>query len=275
MKRKVNIYLLSGIIICGFLILLILYSSIAVQTTVNEMQVNNRFAKPSMTNLLGTDNFGRDILVRIIAGLWRTLFVAVFTVLLGAMIGFSLGAIAGWYGKGVDVVIMKLIEVITAFPWLLLALIIIAVIGISDLNIIVVLTIVFIPSFTRISRSCLLKHKNLEYVSGARMAGASTLRIIFVHIFPNISTELLAAITIGFANAILSEATLSFLGLGIQPPDPSLGRMLYEAQSYLFKAPWMAIMPGLTIIMLVLVFNNISYGIMQWLNEQHESKEIF
>lgn len=263
MKQKINYNLLIGYILLGLFVLLIIYSYVSSNTTANEIQVDSRFVMPTLQHIFGTDNFGRDILIRIVSAFWKTLTVAVSTVAIGASIGFILGAIAGWFGGIVDELIMRCCDILTAFPGLLLALVLISVLGSSNLNIIIALGIIFIPSYARVTRSCYIRLKEAEYISSAKMAGCSTARIILVHILPNITTELLSAITVGFANAILSEAALSFLGLGIQPPDPSLGRMLSEAQSYLFKAPWMAIAPGLTIILAVLTFNYLSEGIKQ------------
>ncbi len=262
MKKKYNYYLMSGLIICLTLFLLWLYSKIGMKISGTDMQSGSRFISPSFAHLFGTDNLGRDVFVRSFDGLVKTLHVAVLTIILGGSVGLFFGAVAGWFGGAVDNVIMKICDIIKAFPWLLLALMVIAIIGVSDSNIILILSIVFIPSFARISRSCLLKHKKMDYVFGARMTGAGSLRIIFLHIFPNIYNEIISSLTVGFASAVLSEATLSFLGLGIQPPYPSLGRMLSEAQSYLFKAPWMALFPGLIIVLVVMAFNNISQGIL-------------
>ncbi|MGB8455235.1 MAG: ABC transporter permease [Anaerocolumna sp.] len=263
MKRKMNHNLWMGCSLCFMILGFMIYSYICSEVSVNQMQVGIRFLGPSPQHLFGTDNFGRDILVRIVSAIWKTLNVAVLTVVIGACVGFILGAIAGWFGGFVDEIIMRGCDIITAFPWLLLALVIITALGTSNRNIVIALGSVFIPSYTRVNRSCYMRLKNAEYVNSARMAGAGTIRILIVHILPNISTELLSQITVGFANAILSEAALSFLGLGIQPPDPSLGRMLSEAQEYLFKAPWMAIMPGLTIIVIVLAFNYLGEGLKQ------------
>ncbi len=263
MKKKYNSYLVSGFFICLVLFLLSLYGIFGTSISSTTMSSSNKFSSPSLTNLFGTDNYGRDIFVRSFEGLYRTLYVAIFTILLGGSFGLFIGAIAGWFGGRVDTFIMKICDIIKAFPWLLLALISIAIIGVGDSNIIIVLSIVFIPSFARVTRSCLLTHKNMGYVQGGKMTGASSFRIIFFHIFPNIFNEIVSSLTVGFASAVLSEATLSFLGLGIQPPYPSLGRMLSEAQSYLFIAPWMAIFPGIIIVLVVIAFNNISLGVLE------------
>lgn len=263
MRKKLNYNLIMGMLLLGVIALLILYSGFTSGMAANEMQVGSRFAKPSPEHMFGTDNFGRDLLVRVIAAFWKSIQVAVLTVVLGASAGFVLGALAGWFGGIADELIMRGCDILTAFPGILLALVLISVLGASNSNIIIALGIIFIPSYARVTRSCYMRLKEAEFISGARMAGCSTKRIILVHIFPNITTELLASVTVGFANAILSEAALSFLGFGIQPPDPSLGRMLSEAQAYLFKAPWMSIAPGVAIILVVLTFNYLSEGIRQ------------
>ena len=150
---------------------------------------------------------------------------------------------------------------ILSFPSVLLALILISLIGPGRYNIILALGILFIPSFARIVRSEIIRYKELDFVKSARIMGASDMRIIFVHILPNATVSMLTTAAIGFNNAVLAEASMSYLGLGIQPPEPSLGRMLSEAQSFLLNAPWYPIFPGITIILIILGFSMISEGL--------------
>jgi peptide/nickel transport system permease protein len=156
---------------------------------------------------------------------------------------------------------MRINDVITAFPSILLALVLISLIGTGKYNIIIALGILFIPSFARMVRGEFVRQKELDYVRSAKLMGVGPLRIMFVHILPNAAPVLLSSVAIGFNNAVLAEASMSYLGLGVQPPDASLGRMLSEAQSYIFSAPWYALGVGFTIVLLILGFGLISEGL--------------
>ena len=221
----------------------------------NEMNGLIKNQPPSMTHLFGTDNFGRDILSRVMSGAGTTFIVAVSTVLIGVVIGTIIGSITGYYGGIIDEVLMRINDLVTSFPSVLLALVVVSVIGPGMYNVIVALGIIFIPSFARIVRSEFITLKERDFVKNAKLMGASDLRIMFHHILPNTKNVLLSAITIGLNNAVLAEAGMSYLQLGVQPPDPSLGRMLSEAQTYLFSAPWYAIAPGIMIVITVLGFS--------------------
>ncbi|MBP5749588.1 MAG: ABC transporter permease, partial [Firmicutes bacterium] len=157
-------------------------------------------------------------------------------------------------------VLMRIADSILAFPSILLALVMIAILGKGKYNIIIALGILFIPSFARIVRTEVAKQKNTDYVRNAKLMGAGNMRILFLHIMPNIVPVLLSSVAIGFNNAVLSEASMSYLGVGVQPPDPSLGRLLSEAQGYLFQAPWYAIFTGIAIILLILGFGLLADG---------------
>ena len=216
---------------------------------------------PCAAHLMGTDNFGRDILSRVMNGSGSTFFVAVCTVLIGGVFGTLIGAVTGYFGGWLDDVVMRFNDILLSFPSILLALIFISLLPPGRYNIILALGILFIPSFARIVRSEVIRFRELDFVKSARIMGAGNLRIIFVHILPNAAVSILTAAAIGFNNAVLAEASMSYLGLGIQPPEPSLGRMLSEAQSYLFNTPWYAIFPGVTIILIILGFSMVSEGL--------------
>ncbi len=218
-------------------------------------------ASPSFSHLLGTDNFGRDILSRIMEGAATTFIVGVCTVIIGAVFGTLIGAVTGYYGGVVDEILMRLNDGLTSFPSILLALIVVSIAGPGKYNIIIALGIVFIPSFARVIRSEVITKKEQDYVTNARLMGAGDFRIIFLHILPNTRGILLSTITIAFNNAILAEAGLSYLSLGVQPPDASLGRMLSEAQGYMISAPWYALAPGITIVLTALGIGFISQGL--------------
>jgi peptide/nickel transport system permease protein len=218
-------------------------------------------AAPSWQHLLGTDNFGRDIFSRVIQGAGATFVIAAATVAIGLVAGLVIGGLTGYYGGWVDEILMRLNDSITAFPSILLALVFIAIFGSGKYQIILSLGLLFVPSFARIVRTEVAKQKNLDYVQSARLMGAGDMRILFVHILPNTVPVLLSTVAIGFNNAVLAEASMSYLGVGVQPPDPSLGRMLNEAQSYLLSAPWYALSAGVAIILLVLGFGLLSEGL--------------
>ena len=178
-----------------------------------------------------------------------------------------IGALTGYFGGWVDEIVMRINDALAAFPSILLALVVIAVAGPGKYNIILALGVLFIPSFARLVRSEVIHYKDRDFVRSARLMGASHLRIIFVHILPNLLPVMLSGLTIGFNNAVLAEASMSYLGIGVQPPDASLGSMLSEAQSYLFTAPWDAIFPGLTIVLLILGMGLIGEGIRERMGE--------
>ena len=259
--KKRNYNLIIGSIITGFFLLLALVGQVWTPYSPTAMDSMAVSQAPSLYHLMGTDNFGRDILSRIMNGSGSTFFVAVCTVAIGAFFGTILGALTGYFGGWIDNVIMRICDMILSFPSVLLALVLISLIGPGRYNIILALGIIFIPSFARIVRSEMIRYKELDFVKSARIMGASHMRIIFVHILPNAAVSMLTTAAIGFNNAVLAEASMSYLGLGIQPPEPSLGRMLSEAQSFLLNAPWYPIFPGITIIFIILGFSMISEGL--------------
>lgn len=209
----------------------------------------------SAAHPLGTDQFGRDILSRIMEGTRVSFLVGALTVVFGLLVGGAVGAVAGYYGGKIDEVIMKLIDTQMAFPGVLLALMLIAVFGNSLQNLIFALGIMSIPRFARITRSGFIKYRDAEFIKAARSRGAGDGRIIFLHILPNIVPELIVTSSLGFAGAVMSEAGLSYLGLGIKPPTPSFGRMLSEAQAEILQAGWYVLVPAAAITLLVMGFN--------------------
>ena len=209
----------------------------------------------SAAHPLGTDQFGRDILSRIMEGTRVSFLVGALTVVFGLLVGGAVGAVAGYYGGKIDEVIMKLIDTQMAFPGVLLALMLIAVFGNSIQNLIFALGVMSIPRFARITRSGFIKYRDAEFIKAARSRGAGDGRIIFRHILPNIVPELIVTSSLGFAGAVMSEAGLSYLGLGIQPPTPSVGKMLSEAQAEILQAGWYVLVPAVAITLLVMGFN--------------------
>lgn len=257
-KNLKNRNFLLGSIIVAFMLLFMIIGKIATPYDPNAIDAGLKFAPVSWQHWFGCDNFGRDILSRVMEGTLATFKVALGTVLIGTFLGIIIGSVTGFYGGILDEVLMRINDAVFAFPSILLALLFISLLGSGTYQVMIALGIAFTPSFARIVRAEFMKARNMDYVRQAQLLGAGELRIMFVHILPNIGTVLTSSIMIGFNNAVLAEASMSFLGIGVQPPDPSLGRMLSEAQTYLFKAPNYAIFPGLAIILLILGFSLLS-----------------
>ncbi len=251
MKKSLKICL----IIAAILILAALIGHFWTPYSTTDMDVSLKNAPPSWQHLMGCDNFGRDIFSRVLNGMGTTVLVALLTVGIGLIVGTVLGSLVGYYGGIVDTVLMRICDVILAFPTVLMVLVFIAITGTGKYNIIYALGFLFIPSFVRMSRGEILKLKEMEYIKSAKVMGVSNIKIIFFHIIPNMRSALLTSLVVGFNNAVLAEASMSYLGLGVQPPDASLGRMISEAQNYLFRAPWYPIFPGIVIIIIILTFS--------------------
>ena len=260
MKKK-NAFLRVGLALTGVMILFIVIGFF--WTPYDPMAMNSHavMSSPSWAHLMGTDKFGRDILSRVMKGAATTLFVACGTVIIGTVIGTVTGALTGYYGGWVDEVLMRLNDSLTAFPSILLTLVLVSVFGVGRYHLMLALGIVFIPSYARIVRSEFARAASANYVRLARLIGAGPMRILFVHILPNIWKTLLSAITIGFNNAVLAEAAMSYLNIGVSPDEASLGYMLSESQSYLASIPWYAISCGLIIVLLILGVSLIGEGL--------------
>jgi peptide/nickel transport system permease protein len=220
-----------------------------------EQHPRDALKPPSGQYWLGTDQFGRDILSRVIFGGRVAVLVGVGSVLLAMLFGVPLGLISGYYGGSVDAVIMRIQDALLSFPPVLLALLIIASLGASAINVVLTIAIVYVPRFARLVRGSVLDLKEREYVLASRAFGASDLRLLFLVILPNAMAPIIVQATLGIAVAILIESGLSYLGLGIQPPTASWGNMLQHAQSYIYKAPWFVLAPGSFIFVAVLAFN--------------------
>lgn len=218
-------------------------------------QIGMKFQAPSAEHLFGTDKFGRDILSRVIYGARVSLEVGIIAVGIGAVCGYLLGLLAGYFERWVDRVIMCIMDILFAFPSILLAIFISAVLGKGIGPTMVAIGIVNIPVFCRTVRAAVISAKGLEYVQNAKSVGVKTWPLLVRHISPNVVAPFTVQATLALSGAILTEATLSFLGMGIQPPDPSWGSMLSEARADMIRAPWSALSPLLCIVITILVFN--------------------
>ena len=262
MKRtRMNGCLKAGLIIAGVLAALIILGCFWTPYDPNAMSGGEKRLAPCLAHLMGTDNFGRDILSRVMKGAGTTFSIAAATVAIGAVAGTLIGALTGYFGGVVDEVLMRINDALTAFPSILLALVFIAMLGFGKYNVILALGVAFIPSFARVVRAEFARHRSMSYVKSARLMGASHLRIMFRHILPNTRGVLLPALIIGFNNAVLAEASMSYLGIGVAPPDVSLGYMLSESQSYMIKAPWYVLCTGLVIVLLILGVSMMGEGL--------------
>ena len=261
MKLGCNKNFTAGAVITAFMLVVILVGMVWTPYDPNAMDGAAKRLAPCLTHLLGTDNFGRDILSRVIEGAGATFLIAAATVAIGLAAGLIIGGLTGYYGGWLDEVVMRLNDAVAAFPSILLALVLIALMEPGRTSIILALGVLFVPSFARIVRTEVARQKSLDYVASAKLMGAGDMRVLFAHILPNIVPVLLPSVAIGFNNAVLAEASMSYLGVGVQPPDASLGRMLNEAQGYLLTAPWYALSAGAAIILLILGFGLLSEGL--------------
>lgn len=262
-KPHPNFFLLIGGVIVGVMAVLILVGYVWTPYDTTGMSGADKFLAPCLAHPLGTDNFGRDILSRVMEGAGSTFLIALCVVLIGGIIGTVIGCLTGYFGGAADLVLMRVCDAITAFPSILLALVLINVFGMGKYQIILILGILFIPSFARVVRGEVAKERNLNYVASARLMGASHLRIMLVHILPNTRQVLLPTLAIGFNNAVLAEASMSFLGIGVKPPEVSLGYMMSESQSYMVRAPWYMLTCGSVIVLLILGVSLIGEGLQQ------------
>lgn len=262
-KPHPNFFLLIGGVIVGVMAVLILVGYVWTPYDTTGMSGADKFLAPCLAHPLGTDNFGRDILSRVMEGAGSTFLIALCVVLIGGIIGTVIGCLTGYFGGAADLVLMRVCDAITAFPSILLALVLINVFGMGKYQIILILGILFIPSFARVVRGEVAKERNLNYVASARLMGASHLRIMLVHILPNTRQVLLPTLAIGFNNAVLAEASMSFLGIGVKPPEVSLGYMMSESQSYMVRAPWYMLTCGSVIVLLILGVSLVGEGLQQ------------
>lgn len=222
---------------------------------IEKMHVDAILQGPSQQHFLGTDRLGRDVFSRLLAGSRVSISVGLLATLLAGVIGIALGLVAGFYGKWVDEVVMRVMDMLMAFPYIVLAMALVAVIGPGLSNIVLVIGIVRLPQFARLTRGAVLAVKELEFITAARSVGATSFRVVLRHVFPNVLAPIFVISSLSIATAINTEAALSFLGLGITPPMSSWGTMLADGRSNLRDAWWVATFPGIVISLASLGFN--------------------
>lgn len=226
-----------------------------------KMELSQKFMAPCREFIFGTDHLGRDIFSRILEGSRVSLSVAVLVVVCSALVGILLGMISGYAGGVVDMVIMRIVDVLLAFPAMIFALALSTMIGTGQMNLIIAITCIQWTRYARIARGEALMLKNAEYIEAARSIGNSTVQVLFKYVFPNIISKILIMASMDIGSIILYCASLSFLGLGAQPPSPDWGVMISEGKDYLQYAPWLTIFPGLAIAVSALAFNMLDDGL--------------
>lgn len=261
-KFRRNKMAVVGLVIVAVMVLMAVFAPLLAPQDPNALDVSRAFMAPgSEGHLFGTDAYGRDLLSRIIYGARISIFVAVGGTIVGAAVGVLLGLIAGFCGGIVDSIIMRVMDGMMAFPFILLALILMTILGTGTLNVILAIGVSNVPSFARVVRGQVHIVKNEEYCNAERVLGASSARILFRHIFMNTLSPIIVYFTLNVASAIISEAALSFLGLGITQPTASWGNILSEGKATLRSAPHIATISGLFILITVLGFNLLGDGV--------------
>ncbi|MBQ1390802.1 MAG: ABC transporter permease [Firmicutes bacterium] len=250
-----------GLVVIIIIILLAIFAPIVAPYDPYTQNLPNALAKPSAEHLLGTDCFGRDLLSRIIYGARNSLIIGLIPSVIAIIIGSVMGLMAGYLGKRADFIIMRIADIVLSFPSLLLAMVIMYTLGASLLNLFIALSIINWGVTSRTVRAQTLQLKEKEFVEAARSAGVKKSTIMFKHILPNCIPTLIVIFTLDIPDAIMSEASLSFLGVGARPPEASWGLMVSENREFLTRAPWVALVPGFAIMLLVLAFNFIGDGL--------------
>lgn len=275
---KKNRSAMVGLFIAIVLVTFAIFAPLIAPYAPEAQDLTNRLIPPSWTeggsiaNLLGTDDFGRDLFSRIVYGARISIMVGTISVGISLFFGLIMGVFAGYYGGKVDLVIMRLVDIMLSVPAILLAIVIVAILGPSLYNAMIAIGIVGVPTYARIVRASVLAEKNKEYVIASRVNGSSNGRLMFSVILPNCTTPIIVQATMGFASAVLEAAGLSFLGLGAQPPTPEWGAMLADSLQYITTASWMILYPGIAIFLTVLGFNLIGDGLMDVLDPKLKDK---
>ncbi|MDK2823474.1 MAG: peptide/nickel transport system permease protein [Clostridia bacterium] len=260
-RLKKNKIAMFGAFIIGILLFTAVFAPFLSPHDPENGILTDRQQPPSSKYLLGTDSQGRDVLSRIIHGAGISVQIGVISVGIALIVGSLMGVLAGYYGKWMDVLIMRLVDIMLAFPTILLALAIVTILGPSLKNAMIAVGIVNIPRFARIVRSSVLSVKETEYIEASKAIGCTDIQIILRHVLPNCLAPIIVQTTLTIGTAILEAAGLSFLGLGAQPPMPEWGAMLADSRGYLRQAPWSVMFPGLAIMLTVLGFNLLGDGL--------------
>ncbi|QQA41743.1 ABC transporter permease [Pelagovum pacificum] len=271
-KKLRNASLIAGALITSTIVLLAIFAPFVATHDLLQMDMPNRFSGPSGEHWLGTDNFGRDLWSRLVAGARISLSIAVIAVGLAAIIGTIIGLVAGYFGGWIDLVLMRITDVFLGFPPLVLVLAIVAVLGPGLLNVALSLVIVTWTEYARVVRATTLSLREQNYVQAARALGASPVRILFREILPNSLGPIIVLASLGLGTAIIWESALSFLGFGLPPPAPTWGWSLSYGTRFIRDEPWMSIISGATIMVTVLGFNLLGDGLRDVLDPRHQTR---
>ena len=244
-----------GLILLAFVILIAIFADLIVPYSEAVTQSSMRLQGPSAEHWFGTDNLGRDVFARVVHGSRYSLWIGVSTSVLSLIIGGLLGAAAGYYGKAIDNVIMRLTDVVMTVPPILLSLAVVAALGANLRNLLIAITISCVPSMVRMVRSVVLTVVDQDYIEAAKSYGSSDIRVILKYVIPNALGPIIVTTTMNVAAMILSAAGLSFLGMGVQPPSPECGALLSDARQFMFSAPYLLYFPGVFIVIAALSFN--------------------
>jgi peptide/nickel transport system permease protein len=260
----VGLLIISGVLLCAIL------ADFVAPYDPLETNLRHRLQPPSKVHLLGTDSFGRDILSRIIYGARPSLLIGVNAVIFALLLGSAIGIVAGYFGGNYGYLLMRIVEILMCFPSILIAIAIVAVLEPGVMQLIIAIAVANVPSFARLAFASTLTIREREFVLAAEASGSSRLRIMVKHVLPNIISPLLVMGTLQLGSAIVTEAGLSFLGIGIQPPTPTWGLMLNEGKPYLRDAPWITISAGGAILLTVLGFNLVGDGLRDILDPRYK-----
>lgn len=261
----------AGLIVLTLLVFVGIFGEAIAPYGINDIDIPNRLTGPSADHWFGTDDLGRDVFSRVIIAARVSLQVGFIAVGFALVVGVPIGLISGYYRGAVDSALMRMMDVLFSFPAILLAIAILAVLGPGVGNAMIAIGLVYTPIFARITRGSVLVVSEEVYIRAAQSLGARNRRIIFRHVLPNVMAPIIVQTTLSLAFAILSEAALSFLGLGVQPPNPAWGRMLAEGRNFFEQAPWMGIFPGLAILVTVMAFNFVGDGLRDALDPKQKS----
>lgn len=273
LRLRKNTFAMGGLFILLVMVLAALFARWIAPANPNFQDYMHMMEGPSLSHPMGTDNFGRDILSRIIYGAQISLRLGLLGTLVGAVVGSLIGAVSGFYGGMVDSILMRLLDVQMAFPGILLAIVIIAILGVGEVNVILAIGVFSIPVFARMVRGSLLSLREQDFVMAARSIGVPNRRLVLVHLMPNALAPILVLATIRLGTAILTAASLGFLGLGVRPPAPEWGTMLSEGRAYMQLAPHITIFPGLAILVSVVAINLFGDGLRDALDPKMKRTE--
>jgi peptide/nickel transport system permease protein len=252
---------LTGSVITAFVLLAIVVGAALMPYSATDLDFINILAPPSLAHVFGTDSFGRDVLTRVLYGGRVSFLVSGAGIALGGTIGVTVGLVSAWYGGAIDTILMRVVDLLFAFPSFVLALFLMVVLGFGVANVAIAIALVYFPLFARLARNTALLVKEEPYIQAARVMGQSTPRILFLEILPNIGAPILVQASVGVAFGVVIEAGLSFLGLGVQPPTPSLGVIMADGREYFQRGPWVLTLSGLFISIALLGLNLLGDGI--------------